>query len=221
MRLADFFALRTGVAPLGVRACLLSVRDAGALTVTSGTLELADPINFGEGFVTSVPRGTHPVRLTIADVSERLDGSHLRVAFLSLLLRTEPPAALEPVTPEGKPAPEPGAAYCIPVDCGTVGLADAVEAKRISDAPSEQTSEWFEREVFAERDYHEAADYVAPQHIPLFGATAGENYVTCPAGWGDGRYTVWATRDDGGELTGIHVDFEVVVDPSADYAATD
>lgn len=221
MRLSELHALRTGVAPLGDRACLLYIRDAGTLVVNSGRLEVADPINFGQGFVTAVPSGTHPVRLTIADVSERLDGSHLRVAYLSLQFSADPPAAIEPVAPEGKPAPEPGAAYCIPVDCGTVGIADAAGAKRISDLPYERTSDWFEREMFADRDYGEAADYVAPSNIQLFEAAAGENYVTCPSGWGDGRYTVWATRNQPGDLTGMHVDFEVVFDPNADYTASD
>lgn len=221
MRLSELHALHTGVAPLGDRACLLHIRDAGTLVVTSGRLEVADPINFGHGLVTAVPSGNHPVRLTVADVSERLDGSHLRVAYLSLVLNADPPTAIEPVVPEGKPAPEPGKAYCVSVDCATVGIADAAGAKRISDLPYERTSDWFDREMFAERDYADPVDYVAPSNIQLFEAVAGENYVTCPSGWGDGRYTVWATRNEAGDLTGIHVDFEVVFDPNADYAASD
>lgn len=220
MRLSEFYALRTGVAPLGDRACMLHASEAGRLVVTSGRVEVADPINFGQGvFVTTVPRGTHPVRLTIADVSEQFDGSHLRVAYLSLLFTADPPAAIESVVPEGKPLPEPDRVYCVAVDCATVGMADAAEAKRITDAPYERTSAWFDYEVFAERDYDQPVDYVAPSNIQLFEATAGENYITCPSGWGDGRYTVWATRNQAGDLTGIHVDFEVVFDPHADYGA--
>ena len=120
MRLRDFYALRTGVAPLNERACILSTRHAGMLTVTSGQIEIADPINFGQGFVTDFPAGAHPVRLTIADVSERLDRSHLRVAYLSVSARDESPASIETVTPAGKPDPEPGRVYCVPVDCATV-----------------------------------------------------------------------------------------------------
>ncbi len=221
MRLSELYALRTGVAPLGDRACVLHIHDAGTLLVTSGRVEVADPINFGQGFVTAVPSGTHPVRLTIADVSERLDGSHLRVAYLSLLFNADPPAAIEPVVPEGKPLPEPDRVYCVAVDCATVGIADAAEAKRIIDLPYERTSEWFDHELFAEHDYVDPADYVAPLNVQLFEAAAGENYIICPSGWGDGRYTVWATRDQAGELTGIHVDFEVVFDPNADYTASD
>lgn len=219
MRLIDFYALRSGVAPLNERACVLSLRDAGTLTVTSGQIEIADPINFGQGFVVDLPAGVHPVRLTIADVSERLDRSHLRVAYLSVNVRDDPPASVESVVPVGKPAPEPGRVYCVAVDCAMVGVADVAEAKRISDLPYEQTRDWFDDGLFAERAYETADDYVAPQDIPLFAAGAGENYVTCPSGWGDGRYGVFATRNARGELCGLHVDFEVVYDRTADYSA--
>lgn len=101
MGMSELHALCTGVAPLGDRACLLHIRDVGTLVVTSGRLEVADPITFGQGFVTAVPIETHPVRFTVADVSERLDGSHLRVAYLSLVLSADPAAAIEPVVPEG------------------------------------------------------------------------------------------------------------------------
>ncbi|MFN6555424.1 DUF4241 domain-containing protein [Mycolicibacterium septicum] len=219
MKLSELYALRPGVAPLNERTCLLTVRDAGLLTVTSGQIEIADPINFGSGFVTSVGVGAHPVRLTLADVSERLDGSHLRVAYLSVCVRDEPPVSVESVVPDGKPAPEPGESYVVPVDCASVGVADAAEARRINDLPYEETSGWFDNEVWADRPYETTEDHVASHSVPLFGVGAGQNYLICPSGWGDGTYTVFATRDAGGQLCGIHVDFEVVYDRTADYDA--
>lgn len=43
MRLSELHALRTGVAPLGDRACLLHIRDAGTLVVTSGAWRSRTP----------------------------------------------------------------------------------------------------------------------------------------------------------------------------------
>ncbi|CRZ17061.1 DUF4241 domain-containing protein [Mycolicibacterium neworleansense] len=219
MRLSELYALRTGVAPLNERACLLTVRDAGLLTVTSGQIEIADPINFGAGFVTSIGAGAHPVRLTLADVSEGLDGSHLRVAYLSVCMRDDAPVSVEGVVPDGKPAPEPGMSYVVPVDCASVGVADAAEARRVSDLTYEETSDWFDNEVWADRPYETTEDHVAPHSVTLFDARAGENYVICRSGWGDGSYSVFATRNADGDLCGVHVDFEVVYDRTADYDA--
>lgn len=165
------------------------------------------------------PAGRHPIRLTIADVSERLDRSHLRVAYLSIIVRDEPAAGIEPVTPVGKPAPEPGRMYCFGVDCATVRVADAVAARHINELPYEQTSGWFDDAVFAERDYSTPESYAAPRNVPMFAATSGENYVMCPSGWGDGSYPVFATRTAHGELCAVHIDFEVVYDRTADYNA--
>ncbi len=213
----DLYALRPGVAPLHERACLLSIREAGTLTVPSGRVEIADPIHLGQGFVASVPAGTWPVRLTIADVSEQLDGSHLRVAYLSIVFHDTPVARVEDVVPEGKPAPEPGCAYCVPVDCATVGLADADAAKHIDGLVYEVASPWFDEYVFADRNAQSAEEFVAPQNVPMLDAQRGENYILSPSGWGDGSYFVYATRDAQGTLCGVHVDFAVVHDPHAEY----
>ena len=109
-----------------------------------------------------LPPGTHRVRLTIADVSERLDRNHLRVAYLSVVVRDEPAVGIETLVPVGKPAPEPGHVYGVAVDCATVGVADAVAARHISDLPYEQTCSWFDDVVFAERTYSTPESYVTP-----------------------------------------------------------
>ena len=93
----------------------LTVHDLGVLQVPSGKVEASDPfMNLGESeVVMEVPPGEYPVRLTLADVSDEQDGSHLREAYLSLVLA------------DGVPVSTERSSELISVNAGVVAFADA------------------------------------------------------------------------------------------------
>jgi hypothetical protein len=49
-------------------------------------------------------------------------------------------------------------------------------------------------------------------NVPLPSAPNDENIVICSSGWGDGVYPVIGTYDVHGNLTGVHIDLQVVGD---------
>ncbi len=74
------------------RPFALSVVECGPLVLPSGRLVACDPFSMTQrgNPEVRVPAGEYPVRVTIADVSEAGDGSHLREAYASLILGREP-----------------------------------------------------------------------------------------------------------------------------------
>jgi hypothetical protein len=108
MDIGDHYALRTGTAPLGDgRHGKLTVLDLGNLRIPSGAVGACDPfVNLDQPLVVDVPPGGYPVRVTIADVSPKQDGSHLREAYLSLVLSPAEPMAVEAAAGKGGPPPD-------------------------------------------------------------------------------------------------------------------
>ncbi|WP_265522894.1 DUF4241 domain-containing protein [Oerskovia flava] len=214
----EFFALRTGAVP----GCAypLSVHELGELWVRSGRLEASDPfVLLGEGLVVPVPPGSYPVRVTIADVSTEKDGSHLREAYLSVVLAEGEVAAVRPVVPEGADAAElsDGKYFGVPVDAGTVAFADADAVTALMPA-----GDWYETVFDDGTDTSWFARMDDPEHlrtgaanILLPGATQGENVVLVHSGWGDGHYPVVRTDDADGNLLGVHIDL-LVAGPTDD-----
>src|ERR1700716_2519126 len=82
----------------------LSVVDCGELFLPSGQLLCCDPFSEveSEDPVIRVPAGRHQVRLTLADVSGRLDGSQLVQAYLSIVLAGGKEASHRPLVPGGE-----------------------------------------------------------------------------------------------------------------------
>lgn len=214
MEIADFYALQTGPAPLATGApAKLTVHDLGNLCVPSGKVGACDPfVNLEYPLVVQVPPGDFPVRVTVADVSEEQDGSHLREAYLSLVL-----SEADSVTVEAAPGPDgpppPGQYFTVGVDAGTVAFVDAEAVKRCM--PDATT--WYEG-VFESDDansWFSLMDADGPQpagtaNIVMPLASNGENVVLSHSGWGDGLYWLLQSRDAGGNLTGIHIDLAVV-----------
>ncbi len=99
------------------------VHDLGVLRVPSGRLEASDPfVNLGKSFVVRITPGDYPVRVTVADVSDGQNGTNLREAYLSVVLREGTAVRAEALTPEGcEPAPK-GEFYGVGVDAGAVGF---------------------------------------------------------------------------------------------------
>ncbi|MBF4635510.1 DUF4241 domain-containing protein [Agreia pratensis] len=215
MQLSDFFAGASGPAPLvtGSRGAL-RVHDLGILRIPSGSLGAADPfVALDLPITVQIPPGAYPVTVTVADVSTEQDGSHLREAYLSLILSDTPVATIEPVPgPDGPP--EDGSYFGVAVDAGTVAFFDA--AAVTSSMPGDGDN-WYD-EVF---DTGEPGSWfdIMDSEMPLPAGTAniemplapaGENVILAHSGWGDGFYPVVQTRDAEGRLTGVHIDLQVV-----------
>ncbi|GAB3170957.1 hypothetical protein GCM10027059_38350 [Myceligenerans halotolerans] len=213
-----FFALQTG-RPEGC-AYPQTVHEVGDLHVPSGRLEASDPFVFlGEGCTVPIPPGSYPAFVTVADVSEAADGSHLRESYLSVVLHDDAPvAAVRLGIPEGKDTPEDGAWYGTGVDAGTVAFADATAAEalpRSFDSSLEETHDrWMD---LLDDPRHHGKDRA---NAPLPGVAGGENVVLTHSGWGDGFYPVITTHDSDGRLLGVHIDL-LVADTTHWKDATD
>jgi hypothetical protein len=212
-----FRALRPGPAEADGRPATLTVHDLGVLRVPSGRLEASDPfVCLGEGHVVEIPPGDYPVKVTVADVSGDQDGSHLREAYLSVVLAEGDAADVQPASSPGEDLPD-GGYWAIGVDAGLVAFADA-EAVRTSMPPGD----WY-AEVFACDGDQSWLDRLeagplrpgwANIAMPL--ATAGENVVLTGSGWGDGQYPVVRTLDAAGRLLAVHIDLLVIGDEAYD-----
>jgi hypothetical protein len=180
----------------------LTVIELGKLSVPSGLLLADDIFTYDvKYFVTPVPAGIHRAFVTLADVSEEQDGSHLREAYLSLEVLKGEATLVEVVVPddanEDEPDDEDDMFYMIPVDSGTVALKDA-------QVPMPQGDEWEQGWIDQIEDPGEFREGSA--NIALPGASHGENVVVSFSGWGDGSYPLLKTYDSAGRLLGVHID---------------
>lgn len=189
------------------------VVELGTLRLPSGRLEASDPfVHLGEGMVVRVPPGEYPVRATVADVSDAQDRSHLREAWLSVVLADGEPATSETLVPEGV-TPEPDLVHGVAVAAGTVAFVDHDAVAPCMPPPS---SDWGEDVFDTGRDdswfaLMDSAEHLAPgfANITMPRATAGENVVLSHSGWGDGFYPVVGSYDAGGRLLAVHIDLLV------------
>lgn len=225
-RTDSFFALSSG-RPQGTPYAQ-TVHDLGHLVLPSGRLEASDPfVSLGESLVVTVPAGTYPVRVTVADVSDAQDGSHLREAYLSVVLAEGEVSRVEGMVPEGASGAADADAndredderlHGVGVDAGTVAFADAQAVKT-----SMPEGDWYE-DLFddgTESSWFARMD--DPAHLragcanivlPL--ATAGENLVLAHSGWGDGWYPVLGSYAADGTLLGVHIDLLVAGEQEQD-----
>src|SRR5690606_13765337 len=91
-----------------------------------------------------VPPGSYPAFVTVADVSEERDGSHLREAYLSLVVSDGGPVAeVRGVTREGAEPAGDDEHYGVGVDAGTVGFADAEALTRCM-PPEDDSTDWYD-----------------------------------------------------------------------------
>ncbi len=218
MDIRDHHALSTGLAPLpDGRRVQLAVIGLGELNVESGRLGACDPYAYlYDPVVLPVPPGRYPVLVTVADVSEAQDGSHLREAYLSVVFSDAPPEAVE-AAPNEVGIPEDGEYWGVGVDAGTVGFVDADAIDRCMPGAG---SDWYSDVYdtggadgwFAQMD----ADDPHPAgtaNIVLPLATDGENVVLSHSGWGDGFFPLLRTVAADGTVTAIHIDLLVVGAP--------
>lgn len=217
----DWSALREGdYEVVDGRLYRLEVIDCGELEVPSGRLVACDPFaamrRGGNPFV-QIPTGRFPVRVTIADVSEEGDGSHLREAYASLLLSDSPEVTRRILTPlgEGEDAPEIGAGEFVgfPVDAGTACFVDDKALEQGMPPEEDWLRGLFENDEpdcwFARMDDPEHIR-AGLANIPLPLASRGENLVLFHSGWGDGFYPVIGGYDQNGNLVAVHIDLFVI-----------
>jgi hypothetical protein len=224
----DFFALRDG-AKLSVDGIdiVLSVIDCGELNLDGGQLIACDPfaglLGAGRDAWIDVPPGRYPVQVTLADVSGRNDGSHLREAYASLLISDAPEVerkALCMLHPGASPTPvDDDDSWGFGVDSGTACFADRTSIDR--DMPN--PNHWHHG-LFENADpgswFHRMDD---PKHlrdglanIPLPQGDGSTNIILMHSGWGDGFFPVLGGFDPDGALVAVHIDFFVVGGPAGE-----
>lgn len=209
--------------PTAIENYVLSVIDCGKLRMPTGQLVACDPFaamqQHGNPAV-AIPAGTYTVKVTLADVSDKSDSSHMREAYTTLLIdETAAEVTRRIITPlpDGTHADpeigEDGDYHGFPVDAGTACFVDA--GALVSAMPDAST--WYD-DVF-ENDtpgcWFNLMDNPAHireglANIPLPLARNGENIIIIHSGWGDGFYPLVGGFDAAGRLIRVHIDFMVV-----------
>jgi hypothetical protein len=206
------------------RPCALHVVDCGELVIPTGQLLACDPFAMmlpSDNATIALPPGQYPVKVTVADVSEQSDGSHLREAYATLLLSERPEATRRPLTPlrPGETAPELEADEFIGfgVDAGTACFVDA--GALAYGMPDEST--WHDDLFDSGEDNSWFSRMDDPNHIqygianiPLPLARDGANIILIHSGWGDGHYPIVGGFDAAGNLVRVHLDFFVIPAPN-------
>jgi hypothetical protein len=199
----------------------LSVVDCGFLLMPTGRLVACDPfavLQKNSDLFVQVPAGRYRVLVTVADVSDNNDGSHMREAYATLMLdETAVEAKRRIITPlrDAVCAPEmddDGTYYGFPVDAGTACFVDQGAVDTLM-----PDGDWYEA-IFdngTPNSWFEQMD--DPNHIragianiALPNSRQGENIVIVHSGWGDGHYPVVGGYDASGRLVRVHIDFFVV-----------
>ncbi|WP_435300431.1 DUF4241 domain-containing protein [Timonella sp. A28] len=211
MDIQYFYALHTGPATqLDGQPASLRVLPLGDIQLPSGQVQACDPfVMLGDGPIFATPQGSFPVYATIADVSNEQNGSHERVAYLSVVFAEEAAAKVAYAESTEEAAPE-GMFYGVDVDAGTVSFIDhAVVPENVYDICD--TEDWFD--PMDSEDHLE--DGVA--NIPVAFAHNNENIVLSHSGWGDGTYPVLATYNAAGTLLALHIDLYVVGEVATEF----
>jgi hypothetical protein len=221
---AFWSALKHGhrIAIGGSKSYVLSTVDCGLLSMPTGKLVACDPfaaMQKASNPSVQVPPGRYRVVVTLADVSDTHDGSHMREAYATLILdETANEVTRRIITPsaDGSPCPsemsDDGTYWGFPVDAGTACFVD--DGAVITSMPSEDwLGQVFDNgrmdSCFARMD-DPAHIRAGIANIQLPNAAADENIVIVHSGWGDGHYPVVGGYDVSDRLIRVHVDFFVV-----------
>jgi Protein of unknown function (DUF4241) len=200
------------------------VVDCGHLILPSGKLVACDPFAFlqtSNNPHVLVPPGRYPVSVTMADVSENLDRSHLREAYATVRFAPGEDAyrVALPLVGEGESRePLPGDSFIgFGVDAGTACFVDDEAVAKFMPPDTNWYETIFDNgrddSWFAQMDDHNHIQFgLANITLPL--AQNGENIIIIHSGWGDGMYPVIGSFDANDQLLAVHIDFFVV--PRAD-----
>jgi uncharacterized protein DUF4241 len=198
----------------------LSVVDCGLLLMPTGRLTACDPfavLQKNYNLFVQVPPGRYRALVTLADVSDDNDGSHIREAYATLMLdETAVEARRRIITPLRDAVCPPemdddGTYYGFPVDAGTACFVDQGAVDTLMPDGDWQDifdngtpNSWFEQMDDPSHIRAGLANIVLPQ------SRGGENIVIVHSGWGDGHYPIVGGYDSFDRLVRVHIDFLVV-----------
>lgn len=216
----NWYALNEGRVIEGENTYNLSKVHCGSLRLPSGKLVCCDPfadMDQTDNPYVNVPTGEYPVIVTLADVSDDLDGSHIREAYASIVFSNNEEVSrrcLEP-TPSGDGKARMASHdefYGFGVDAGTACFVDAeslTEGMPEADIWYEELFETDEKDCwFNLMDDENIREGIANITLPL--TKENNNLILFHSGWGDGYYPVIGGYDKDGNLVAIHIDFFVV-----------
>ena len=198
----------------------ISVVDCGILIVSSGKLVACDPfaaMRKTENPYVNIPPGDYTVLVTLADVSGKGDGSHIREAYATLVLSDKPEVVRRTLSPspsgtvEQDLAPEEFIGF--PVDAGTACFVDPENLEQAMPEENKWYDELFDsgesESWFNQMDSPDnIREGIANIRLPL--AKSHENLILFHSGWGDGLYPVVGGFGQNGELVKVHIDFAVL-----------
>ena len=196
------------------------VVDCGHLNLPSGKLVACDPFVFlgtSDNPHVLVPPGRYPVTVTLADVSENLDGGDIREAYATVRLANgseEYRRALPLARDSESREPLTGDTFIgFGVDSGTACFVDDEAIANCMPADLDWNEAFFDNgrsdSWFAQMDDPNHIRFgLANLVLPL--AQDGENIIIIHSGWGDGRYAVVGSFDAHHQLVAVHIDFFVV-----------
>lgn len=191
----------------------------GDLILRSGRLIVCDPFVFlaAEAPFVATPQGSFPVIVTLADVSEQQDRSHIREAYASIIFSPAIEAYRKaiPLVKEGtkRPVLQPDEFIGFSVDAGTACFVDQAVVEPCMPDPSTWYGSLFENQnpdCWFQRmdDPAHIRQGIANITLPL--ATNGENLILFHSGWGDGHFPVIGAYDASHRLVAVHIDFLVI-----------
>ncbi|MDO4260174.1 MAG: DUF4241 domain-containing protein [Actinomycetaceae bacterium] len=221
MAIGKFYALTEGTIPwpfdpsdgLDSKTLNLHVADLGTLTITSGFVLAGDPlvdVVFEPQF--PIAPGEYPIKVTVADFSEQQDGSNLRNAYLSLILRQGDTATVEFARPKDCAVADEDSSS-IDVGAGLVSFTDPLHYQRYM-PPVDDGVAW--TDIFFDSGPESWSNIIdSEEHYPkgmanilLPAAKKGENIILVYTPWGNGVYPVVVTRDSQGQPLGLHIDMK-------------
>ena len=186
-----------------IKTHTLSKISCGDLKLPSGKPIACDPFagpaKENNLYVKAPPR-SYPVIVILADVSERVDRSHVREAYMSLLLNEDKAESLRHIiTPlHGdehalQEMDQDGSYHGFPVDAGTACFTDAEAAQQSISDENTWYEELFENNSpeywFNQMDNEtNIRDGIANIRLPL--AVNDKNIALYHSGWGDGHFPV-------------------------------
>lgn len=208
MDLSNFYAVTKETAPLYenddlYRDVKLYSFNVGELKFPEGVVGVSDGIILQQPLKFPAPTEDAELWITLADVSEAQDRSHIRAAYLSVLFSPDVPSALAPaVTVEGDTK------LGIPVDTGTVGFYPPEAILRLEANPEFDFEEFSETIIEA---LDEAEKLPSQTLVYDLAEVGGDGLIgVSSSGWGDGFYEVERTLDANGNTIGYHVNFGVI-----------